>query len=928
MFDDVQSVGASRPLSSSRFGGSRFGESSTLPVGMASYSRPPTSLFGATNRSFTNTATTAGRDGRTDNDGVTLIDTMPDFDEVEAPTVALSSSFSRAALADSFVRSGRAPRGSSESRRHHHDANDAVSALEQSYVDPLAGQGGGTRRRASSVSPADVFGVPRSLDSQQRERERMTGPATVLNEMDFVVFGGDDDDDHDSRAGGPSSQRGYVRGTTCKLVLKPGEDVAALENAIARNTLAPPPELGRSLTKYRVMPDPSLVPAPRTERVHAGENGAPLPPFLKPSFLEVDINEQLVGDDDDPFSMVALPRRRHHVGGEGGGDGGTSFDPHGQREPKYVPYAVRPLGHDDVQWKPPKTREEIDAAERRRALLSITEATAAERPPPPPMATRDIAGEYRARQRLVAYDESEAFGFRARQLHDNGALAQLREDMRDLKSQSLLSVDATIVTIRHQTSCYLFSANRRKFLKFDPTDSTRNIGGAGMWEAVELQDGSLYIGVSAYPPDDATIVPMPNLPYMVAVTHTMMHILSLEDATWFVCCLRGLEETRGVGWVHLIDEQTMYVRSKDKQLHGLVPLRTVLEELTILRRSPHDVNPDQPSFFLENHLKYADCRMLRRKPCADSLVAIEGVPGVAIHPKLKEEHMWVFVYNTTASTFLPWRRINNGTLFFVVMENHIVQDATTVLFFAEQLHRMDIGSVVGEKVAVGGVSSIKRGGAAGGYNATQTQRILRVAQRLVIRHPTQDHVAVSVEGDSPRSRHHQAARGEAARGSYDASSATTRLFATGKSVVLRWKRRGASLPLQATAPTNGGQALDPSEVHPQTKPLEERMLLTDLVTGESSLEHTDHSTTTADLDRGVAAAGTLRRPLPTAVSQRVVDLVIKARRHEVHTIIPMHERCAAVLSFDCTTYVVVELDRVARIRAMGVDWADEPFSQS
>ncbi|CUE85333.1 Hypothetical protein, putative [Bodo saltans] len=846
-----------------------------------SYTRPSSSMFGANNRSMTSLSQQQA--------APSFVDSIPEFDEVDAPAVAMSSSFRQSAMKDSFALSGR-PSPAAAQATHFRDAAAAISALDDhNGGDPFDVLPAG-RRRASSVSPADVFGVPRSLDTQQRERERMTGPVTVLNEQDFVVFGGDDDDEGHPGASS-SSGRGYVRGTTCKLVLRPGEDVAAIENKIARNTLAPPRELGRSLDKFHVLPDSSLVPAPRTERVAAGDK---LPAFLKPAFLEVDMAEQLIEDDDDPYT-TALPSRRRHRFAETDG----SFDPHATRDPKYVPFAVRPLGHDDVQWKPPKSKEQIAEAERRKMLLSITEATAAERPPQPPVSTRDIAGEYRARQRLVAYDESEAFGFRARPLHDNGALSQLRDDMRDKKARAVISPNASVATIKHQNSCYLISADRRKLLKFDPTDTARNIGGAGMWESMELQDGSLFIGVSAYPPEETTVVPIPNLPYMIATTHSMLYILSLEDSTWFVGCLRGLEDTRGVGWVHLVDEQTLYVRSQSKQTHGLVPLRAVLEELTILRRSPHDINPDQPSFFLENHLKYADCKMLRRQPCPDSLVAVEGVPGVAIQPKLKEGHMWVFVFNHVASTFLPWRRIDNGTFLTVVMENHLVPDSTTILFFAEQLHRMDIGSVVGENV--GGGASARRG-----PGLLQTQRILRVAQRLVIHHPIAD-ANDEDEEVSPRSRQHDVIKRQG-RGTYDGSSATTRhLFSTGKSVVLRWKPRGAVLQPPPSSPTPTEQELlrgthnrsaplsTTAAPPPAVKHLEDRMELTDLVSGET-LGSRDHDRADDDL--------IAKRQF--ASSQRVVDLVIKARRNEIHAIVPMHERCAAVLTFDCTTYVVVE----------------------
>jgi hypothetical protein len=379
----------------------------------------------------------------------------------------------------------------------------------------------------------------------------------------------------------------------------------------------------------------------------------------------------------------------------------------------------------------------------------------------------------------------------------------------------------------------------------------------------------------------------------------------LEDTTWFVCCLRGVEETRGIGWVHLVDEQTLYVRNKTKQSHGLIPLRAVLEELTILRRSPHDVNPDHPSFFFENHLKYAECRMLRRQPCTDSLVALEGVPGVAIQLKLHENHMWVFVFNTIALTFLPWRRIDNGTFLCVAMENHLVQDSTTILFFSEQLHRMDIGSVVGDRAGAASGASRR------GPGQTQTQRILRVAQRLVVHHPVTPYNDHDDEELSPRSRQHDYIKRQG-RGSYDASSGTTRLFSTGVSMVLRWRPRGALIKHPAAEDATSTELQQEprrfasANAPPPIKVLEDRMELTDLISGK----------TLGNPDRN-RAEDELTTTRQFTASQRIVDLVIKARRNEVHAIVPMHERCAAVLTFDCTTYVVVELDRVAWVRGMG-----------
>lgn len=800
-----------------------------------------------------------------------FVDDTPDFDEVEIPQRYGSPPGGSATQHTVGMR----PRGGAVTTSFHVNADiDDRDSL------PVV-----SKRRGMSVSPADVFGVAPDTHSanQARERERMTGPVTSLNERDFVVFGGDDDPNDSGRRGG------YVRGTTCKLLLRPGEDVAALENQISKTTLAPPAELGRSVSRHHTMPNASLIPAPRTDRP---KDGDPIPPLLRPAFLEVDV----IDDEDDPFNVV---QQWSGAKGDEGVAAANTFDPHAVRNPKYVPFAVRPLGHDEVHWRPLKHESTVAAEERRRALLSITEASAAERPPPPPAASRDIAAQYRARQQLVAYDESEAFGFRARPLHDNGALAQLREEMRAQQTSGAITPDAIIRTIRHHTSCYIVSADRRRMLRFDPTDTGRHVGGAGMWESLDIQDGSLFIGVSAYPPTDAVITPVPNVPYMVAATTTMLHVLSLEDCVWFLCCVRGIEECRLVGWAHLVNEQTLYIRSKSRQHHGLVPLKAVLEELTVLRRCPHDVDTDQPSYFVENRLKYVECRMLRRKPCPDSLVAVDAVPGIALHPKPKENHMWIFVFNAVAATFLPWRRIENGTLFFVAMDDHLVRDATTVLFFAEQLHRVDIGSVVDQNTA----KKPAGGGGSSARSSMQTQRILRVAQRLVVHHlPDCSDAIGDAGGRNPR-----AAR---QRGTYDSSSsAPTRLFATGRSVILRWKTRGAvlrssCLPASHKAegqPENEGDpttARDVPNEPAQSQELEERLELVDLVNGDETRRNR---------------------------STQVVDLVIKARRSEVHTIIPMHERCAAVLSFDCATYVVVELDRVSWIHAIGADGPGDPL---
>ena len=586
------------------------------------------------------------------------------------------------------------------------------------------------------------------------------------------------------------------------------------ENSFSKGLLGQPDRRRNGLRIIeRNMPkvDRTLVPQPVTESPVC----PPRPLLVRPVATDAFGNMLM-----EPLEPQTVPHQRHPQ------SSGTLS----RRFPPYVPFATRPLGHDDVHWEPP-----LPPKAKKKLEDVTTTATIVEAPIPPPRTGKEFIDAYRLREVLTAYDDNESFAFRPRPVACGELVARFYDDLIESKRAKVLHQQAQVVHVVHGHELLMFSGNRQSLLRFAPYDARPNTPSGG-WQYAELTDASVF-EVSGFPPIDAPLVPIPNSRFIVAPTMWTLHILDLEGHCWHLVYLKGLKGLKRAEWAHVIDHATLYVRNIKQKAHGIIPLEEVVVQLEELRRGiKDDERPLICPLFSAIKPAYVACTLFPRPPCDETLIALHGVPGMAIAMFPESHHGWLHYFNTSAKNFIPWQRIEIRHLMYCALDDHLQENSMTVFFFDELLHRVDIGTLVDERTQVSAL----------------TQKVVRPVVRLTIRHPRGEADDPALASNAPR----------------------------------------VEVNTEVVPPAAAAQGIVGLQRPTRSAPTVKRSV---------------HRATT--LKPLGATSDFVERLTLQQISQKESDIVLRAQHSQIAEMVPLFDRCVAVMSFDYAGYVIIELDR-------------------
>ena len=385
------------------------------------------------------------------------------------------------------------------------------------------------------------------------------------------------------------------------------------------------------------------------------------------------------------------------------------------RVPSYVPFAVRKLGHNEIRWQPPPTDRTMNDVQT--SIATVVESAI------PPTTRRNVNEEYALRKRLVAYDDSETFGFVPRPIDCVEVLDHLIDEFFSAQERGEAPIDAKPQMVVHGLKLFCFNWQLTAAVWFQPSNAVRGTTSGG-WQLVQFEDASRFV-YSAIPPASCVIVPLPNQPYMVTATAKTLFLLDLADHCWHALPVVGLHDFVTFSWMHVIDDKTLYVLSGSRKLHGIIKLEEPVQEVEIMKRG------GSSKLFDPEFQTPIQGTRLRGTPCQDALVPVQNVPGLAYCSAKGEGHTWLFYFNTVARNFIPWQRLDCESFISVAMKDHLDLDSWTVLFFSERLIRIDLGKEVSARLQPGSTSSAP----AMKSLPSSTQRVLKATHRLVIKNP-------------------------------------------------------------------------------------------------------------------------------------------------------------------------------------------------
>lgn len=325
--------------------------------------------------------------------------------------------------------------------------------------------------------------------------------------------------------------------------------------------------------------------------------------------------------------------------------------------PRFVPARMEYSILNNPQWQPPEevkpkpidvsTAEIVEKPIKKNATREALERQIQEREQEPDMlADARIKNLVTKKRHFIAYDDNDMFAYTTKHIAlppYNPRLPQFFDIVNE-GCNVYVTRSKLIVISKDRKAAVHISLNSEKM----------------------SSDGwTLRVLRGPAPPPDTPLVVFSD-EWIVAVQETRCYVLTVEGWAWRRSIVPDLEPV-SCSLIDLVADNTVYIRSG-------------LKRHLILTFAWEDLDQEDIDFMYQgldldlrrgrlSFPKVSQKKPMRTIPSEEEIHVIPGAAGVAL--SYKPSHTWIFLFNHTAKSYLPHRRIDFIAPRAVVLPSHI-----------------------------------------------------------------------------------------------------------------------------------------------------------------------------------------------------------------------------------------------------------------
>lgn len=325
--------------------------------------------------------------------------------------------------------------------------------------------------------------------------------------------------------------------------------------------------------------------------------------------------------------------------------------------PKFVPSRMEYSILNNPQWTPPEeakpkpmdvsTAEIVEKPIKKNATREALERQIQEREQEPDMmADSRIRALVTKKRHFIAYDDNDMFAYTTKHI----ALPPYNPHLPQFFD--IVNEGCNVYVTR--TKLIVISKDRKAAVHI-PLNN----------EKISSEGWKLHVLRGPAPPPETPLVVFSD-EWIVAIQETRCYVLTVDGWAWRRSIIPDLEPV-SCTLIDLIAENTVYLRSGTKRHLILYFAWEDLDQEDIdfmYQGLDLDLRRGRLSFPKINQRK-----LMRTIPSEEEIHVIPGAGGVAL--SYKPTHTWIFLFNDTAKSYLPHRRIDFVAPRAVVLPSHI-----------------------------------------------------------------------------------------------------------------------------------------------------------------------------------------------------------------------------------------------------------------